>query len=39
MTLEQVMPFIETVANLISFGFGIIFGAIVFGGFIYGYKH
>jgi hypothetical protein len=39
MTLEQVMPFIETVSNLVSFGFGIIFGGIVFGGFLYGFKH
>ena len=39
MTLAEIMPFIEVVANLVSFGFGIIFGGLVFGGFVYGYKN
>lgn len=38
MTLEEIFPYIQVVSNLIAFGFGTFLGAILFGGFIYGFN-
>lgn len=38
MTNEEIFPFLHLIANFMAFGFGIILGGLVFGGFVYGYK-